>query len=82
VIPTAPGEGLMHMPHGSDWSSIREAGMKADKLGASLGDTASRDGYGYVQEGHETVVRLNERKEADTLAPKGTGAWASPFLRG
>jgi hypothetical protein len=24
------------MPHGSDWSSIREAGMKADKLGAAL----------------------------------------------
>lgn len=36
MIPTTPGEGLTHMPHGSDWSSIREAGMKADKLGAAL----------------------------------------------
>jgi hypothetical protein len=33
----------MHMPHGSDWSAIREAGMKAEKLGASSGDAASRD---------------------------------------
>jgi len=44
VIPTAPGEGLTHMPHGSDWSSIREAGMKADKREAASGDAASRDG--------------------------------------
>jgi hypothetical protein len=29
VIPTVRGEGLLHMPHGSDWSSIREAGMNA-----------------------------------------------------
>jgi transposase-like protein len=29
VIPTVRGEGLNHMPHGSDWSSIREAGMNA-----------------------------------------------------
>jgi hypothetical protein len=34
AIPTALGEGLKHIPHGSDWSSIREAGMNADKLGA------------------------------------------------
>jgi hypothetical protein len=34
VIPTALGEGLKHIPHGSDWSSIREAGMNAGKLGA------------------------------------------------
>jgi hypothetical protein len=33
-IPTALGEGLTHIPHGSDWSSIREAGMNADKLAA------------------------------------------------
>jgi hypothetical protein len=52
----------MHMPHGSDWSSIREAGMKADKREAASGDAASRDEYGYAQEGHETVVRLNQRK--------------------
>jgi hypothetical protein len=72
----------MHMPHGSDWPSIREAGMKADKREAASGDAASRDGYGYAQEGHETVVMLNQRKSADTLEPKGTGVWASPFPRG
>jgi hypothetical protein len=82
VIPTAPGEGLTHMPHGSDWSSIREAGMKADKREAASGDAASRDGYGYAQEGHETVVMLHQRKPADTLEPKGTGVWASPFPQG
>jgi len=43
VIPTAPGEGLMHMPHGSDWSSIRETGMNAAKREAASGDAASRD---------------------------------------
>ena len=31
VIPTALGEGLMYIAHGSDWSSIRAAGMKAEK---------------------------------------------------
>jgi hypothetical protein len=72
----------MHMPHGSDWSSIHEAGMNADKRGASPGDAASRDGYGYAQEGHETVVILNQRKQADTLELKGTGVWASHFPRG
>jgi len=56
VIPTAPGEGLMHMPHGSDWFSIREAGMNAAKRGAAPGDAASRDAEGYAQKGHETVV--------------------------
>jgi hypothetical protein len=34
AIPTAPGEGLKLIPHGSDWSSIREAGVKANKLEA------------------------------------------------
>ena len=34
VIPTALGAGLMDIPHGSDWSAIREAGMKADKRAA------------------------------------------------
>jgi hypothetical protein len=47
-IPTVRGEGLMHRPHGSDWSSIREAGMNADKLGASPGDAASTNGHGYA----------------------------------
>jgi len=42
-MPTALGEGLMHMPHGSDWSSIREAGMNADTRGAEPGDAASTD---------------------------------------
>ena len=32
------------MPRGSDWPSIREAGMNAAHLGASPGDTASPDG--------------------------------------
>jgi len=52
----------MLIPHGSDWSSIREAGMNAVKRGASPGDTASRDGYGYAQEGNKTAVTLNQRK--------------------
>ncbi len=29
VIPNVRGEGLIHKPHGSDWSSIREAGLNA-----------------------------------------------------
>jgi len=44
AIPTAPGEGLRHLPRGSDWPSIREAGMNAEQLGASPGDTASTEG--------------------------------------
>src|SRR5262245_46464488 len=59
-MPTTPGEGLRHMPRGSDWPSLREAGMHAEQLGASPGDTASREGY--VQEGNATVERLNQRK--------------------
>jgi transposase-like protein len=43
VIPTILGEGLRHMPHGSDWSSIREAGMNVDKLRACLNDATSRE---------------------------------------
>lgn len=62
AIPTTPGEGLIHIPRGSDWPSIREAGVNAEQLGASPGDAASTDGYGYAQEGNETVVRLNQRK--------------------
>lgn len=33
----------MHIPHGSDWSSIREAGMNADKLEAYQGEAARTD---------------------------------------
>ena len=62
ALPATPGEGLRHIPHGSDWPSIREAGMNADTLGASPGNAASPDGYGYAQQGNETVVRLNQRK--------------------
>ena len=73
VIPTVLGEGLTHMPHGSDWSSIRDAGMNAAQQGACPDDAASRDGQGYAQEGNETVVMVTQRKRAETLEPKGTG---------
>lgn len=52
----------MHIPHGSDWSSIREAGVNADTLGASPGYAASTDAYGYAQQGNETVVMYDQRK--------------------
>ena len=61
-IPTVRGEGLMHRPHGSDWSSIREAGLKAAKPGACPRDAASRDRVGYAEKGIITVVRLIQRK--------------------
>ena len=77
MIPTAPGEGLKHIPHGSDWSSIREAGMKADKLGVSPGDAASIDGYGYEQEGNETVVTTNQRKGLMRWSQKASGSGPS-----
>ena len=73
MIPTAPGEGLMHIPRGSDWPSIREAGMNADNLKASFGDAASRDGYGYAQQENETVVRLNQQKRLRCWSQNGTG---------
>jgi hypothetical protein len=69
----------MHIPHGSDWPSIREAGMNADKQEALSGDAASIDEYGYEQEDHETVVTPNQRNEAYTLEPKGTGLRVSRF---
>ena len=69
-IPTALGEGLRHMPHGSDWSSIREAGMNADIQGALPGDAASTDGYGYTQEGHEPVVTRSQRKRLTRWSQK------------
>ena len=69
-IPAALGEGLKHFPHGSDWSSIRDAGMKEDKLEAESGDAASIDGYGYEQEGNETVVRLSLRNRLTRKSQK------------
>jgi hypothetical protein len=61
------------MPHGSDWSSIREAGMNAAQQRTSLGDAARRDRYGYAEKGRGTVVMVNQRNEVETLEPKGTG---------
>jgi len=69
----------MPIPHGSDWSSIREAGMKADQLGASPGDAASRDGYGYAQEDNETVVRLTQRKRLTRWSQKALDSGPTCF---
>ena len=79
VIPTAPGEGLRHIPRGSDWPSIREAGMHAAKLGASSDDPASPDGYGYAQEENATVERLNQRKRLIHWSQNGNGPRAGAF---
>jgi len=79
AIPTASGEGLRHRPRGSDWPSIREAGMNAGPLAASPGDTASTDGYEHAQEGNATVERLNQRKRLIRWSQKGTGPWAGGF---
>jgi hypothetical protein len=67
------------MPRGSDWPSIREAGVNAEHLGASSGDTASIDAYGYAQEGNETVERLNQRKRLTRWSQKGNGPGAGGF---
>ena len=67
------------MPRGSAWPSIREAGMNAEQLEASPGDTARTDGYGYAQEGNETVDRLNQRKRLIRWSQNGTGSWAGGF---
>ena len=67
------------MPRGSDWPSIREAGMNAEPLEASPGDTASTDGYGYAQEGNETVDRLNQRNRLIRWSQKGIGPRAGGF---
>jgi hypothetical protein len=69
------------MPRGSDWPSIREAGMNAEQLEASSGDTASIDEYGYAQEGNETVDRLNQRKRLTRWSQKGNGPGAGDFRR-
>ena len=69
------------MPRGSDWPSIREAGMNAEQLAACSGDTASTEGNGYAQEGNETVDRLNQRKRLVRWSQNGNGPWAGDFLR-
>ena len=79
AIPTILGEGLIHIPRGRDWPSTREAGMNADKLEASPGDAASRDGYGYAQEGNQTVDRLTQRKRLTRWSQNGTGPRAGGF---
>jgi hypothetical protein len=53
--------------------------MNAEKLGASPGDTASTDGYGYAQEGNETVDRLNQRKRLIRWSQNGNGPRAGAF---
>ncbi len=70
VIPIVRGDGLTHGPHGSDWSSIREAGLNAVKLGAHPCDTASRDRVGYAEKGTGTVVTLNQRKRLTRWSQK------------
>ena len=55
--------------------------MNAEQLEASPGDTASTDGYGYAQEGNETVDRLNQRKRLARWSQKGNGPWAGDFRR-
>ena len=54
--------------------------MNAEQLEALSGDTASTDGYGYAQEGNETVDRLNQRKRLIRWSQNGTGPWAGGFL--
>ena len=53
--------------------------MNAEQLGASSGDTASTDGYGYAQEGNETVDRLNQRKRLTRWSQNGNGPGAGGF---
>jgi len=53
--------------------------MNAEQLEASPGDTARTDGYGYAQEGNETVDRLNQRKRLRRWSQNGTGPWAGGF---
>ena len=70
VIPTVHGEGLKHRPHGSDWPSIREAGLKADKPGACPRDAASRGRAGYAEKGSRTAVTLTQRKRLTRWSQK------------
>ena len=60
---------------------MREAGMNAEQLGASPGDTASTDGEGYAQEEQETVERVNQRKRLARGSQKGNGPWAGDVRR-
>ena len=53
--------------------------MNADKLEAYHSEAASTDEYGDEQEGNETVVRPNQRNQAETLEPKGTGERSASF---
>ena len=69
-IPTVRGDGLIRRPHGSDWSSIREAGLNAAKPGACPRDAARRDRYGYAEKGILTVVRLTQRKRLTRWSQK------------
>jgi hypothetical protein len=78
-MPTTSGEGLRHMPRGSDWPSIREAGMNAAPREASPGDTARTEGDGYAQAGNDTVERLHQRKRLLRWSHKGPGPWAGGF---
>jgi hypothetical protein len=75
-MPIAPGEGLTHIPRGRDRPSIRDAGMHAAQLGASPGETASPDGEGDAQEGHDTGERVNQRKRLGRWRQHGTGPGA------
>ena len=71
-MPPARCEGRRHMPHGSDWSSSRDAGMNAETRGAEPGDVASTDEEGYAQEGYETVVTRTQRNRLTRWSQKGT----------
>src|SRR2546430_9442771 len=64
----------MHMPHGSDWSAIREAGMNGDTRGAEPSDAASTDAEGYAQEGHATVVTRTQRNRLRRWSQKARDA--------
>jgi hypothetical protein len=76
-MPPALGEGLRHIPHGSDGLSRRDAGMNAAPWEASAGDAASTDAEESAQEGQATVVRMTQRHAADTLEPQGSGCKGS-----
>ena len=62
------------MPHGSDWSSSRDAGMNAETRGAEPGDVASTDEEGYAQEGYETVVTRTQRNRLRRWSQKALDA--------
>jgi hypothetical protein len=47
----------------------------------SSGETTHKSDFlsHYEQEGNETVVKFNQRNQAETLGPKGTGERAGIF---